>query len=152
MNKSVAVLPKRTGPTHKPIIDVGQISQNRLVWMRFSRNRLAMTGVIALAIMYLMIAFAGFIAPNDYQKHNQDYLYGPPSSITFIGSDGKIGLQAYTYPIETSLNVEKMQYEFKLNTEKLIPIRLFIKGDDYEFFGFIKSDIHLFGVEAPYSF
>ena len=106
--------------------------------MRFSRNKLAMTGVIALLIMYLMIAFAGFIAPNDYEKHNQDYLFGPPSPITFIGPDGKIGLQAYTYPIETFLNVDKMQYEFKLDTEVLLPIRLFVKGDPYELFGLIK--------------
>jgi peptide/nickel transport system permease protein len=152
MNKSVAVLPKHTGPTHEPVNDVGQISQTRLVLMRFSRNKLAMTGVIALVIMYLMIAFAGFIAPNDYEKHNDEYLFGPPSLITFIGPNGNIGLQAYTYPMETSLDVEKMQYVFKTDYTKFVPIRFFIHGDPYELFGFIKSDIHLFGVEAPYSF
>lgn len=152
MNNTVAVLPKKTGLTNETINNVGQISQGRLVLIRFSRNKLAMTGVVGLVIMYLMIAFAGFLAPNDYQKHNEDYLFGPPSPITFIGQDGNIGFQAYTYPTETSLNVEKMQYEFKLNTDIRVPIRLFVKGDPYDLFGFIKSDIHLFGVDAPNTF
>jgi len=110
MTKSVAILPKKNGQTNRQIRDVGQISQGQLVRMRFSRNKLAMTGVIGLAIMYVMIAFAGFVAPNDYEKHDENYLFGPPSPLTFIGPDGKFGLQAYTYPIETGLNVEKMQY------------------------------------------
>jgi peptide/nickel transport system permease protein len=45
-----------------------------------------------------------------------------------------------------------MQYEFKADTTKLLPLRLFVKGDPYELFGMIKSDIHLFGVDAPYRF
>ena len=157
MSESIPATPAAKTPppgetVHEPISDVGQMSQTRLTVLRFSRNRLAMLGVIALVIMYLIVAFAGFMAPNDYEKHNEDYLYGPPSPITLRGPDGKLGLQLYTYEMETSLNVEKMQYVFKIHRDKLLPIKFFVHGDKYRLLGMINTDIHLFGVDAPRRF
>ena len=30
------------------------------------------------------------------------------------------------------------------------PIKFFVKGDPYSMLGFIKSDVHLFGLDAPH--
>ena len=40
-------------------------SHRQLVWRHFRRHRPALVGLVVLALMYLIIAFAGFVAPND---------------------------------------------------------------------------------------
>lgn len=143
---------KTTETIVEPISDVGKMSQARLTLLRFSRNRLAMFGVVALFVMYLMVAFAGFLAPNDYQGHNEDYLFGPPSPLTFRGPDGQLGLRPYTYRIETSLDLNKMKYVFTTHDDEPIPLRLFVRGDKYRLLGIVNTDVHLFGLDKPHRF
>jgi peptide/nickel transport system permease protein len=126
------------------------MSQARLTVLRFSHDRLAMVAIFALIIMYLMVAFAGFLAPSDYQKQNQDYVFGPPSPITLRAPDGKIGL--FTYPMDTSLNMEKMQFIFSIDKTKVLPIRFFVHGDQYRLLGIVKADVHLFGLDGKNRF
>ena len=150
MSELASTAPLKHNTAAEPISDVGQMSQTRLTILRFSRNRLAMFGVFALLIMYVMVALAGFLAPNDYQQHNEDYLYGPPSPITLHAPDGRWGL--FTYPMETSLNVEKMQFVFSIDKTKVLPIRFLVHGDKYRLLGLIDTDIHFIGVDAPARF
>ena len=157
MSEFVPAVPQAQAPKGQdiasdPISGVGRMSQTRLTLLRFSRNRLAMFGVVCLGIMYLMIAAAGFLAPNDYQRHNENYVYGPPSPMTFRGPNGKLGLQPYTYAIETSLNLEKMQFVFTIDETKLLPIRFFVHGDRYRLLGAIDTDIRLLGLDKPNRF
>lgn len=147
MSKTVPTVPEKTDSTTEPISDVGQMSQTRLTLLRFSHDRLAMVAVVGLVIMYLLVGFAGFFAPNDYQKHNEDYLYGPPSPITLRSSEGKLGL--YTYAISTSLDFEKMKFVFSVDKTKTLPVKFFVKGDPYRILGMVNSTVHLVGVESP---
>ena len=133
----------------EPISEVGQLSQWSLTWRRFRRNRLAMTGVVALVLMYLAIGLAGFVAPNSHTEHNKDYLLGPPSPITFRGPGGRFGLQPYTYEITTKLDQEKFEFVHIVDKDVLLPIRFFIRGDPYQILGLIDSDIHLLGLDLP---
>ena len=128
----------------EPISEVGQYSQWKLMRMRFARNKLAMIGSIGLLVLYIIVALAPFLAPADYMRQNQDYVYGPPSKLTFRGPDGKLGLRLYTHPVVTQLNPQTYRWDFKPDTTKFEPVVLFAKGDPYTLFG-IKSNIHLFG-------
>lgn len=132
----------------EPVSDVGQMSQWRLMVLRFSRNKLAMIGFVGLIIMYLMVFLGGFIAPNDYMYQNKDYVFGGPTPITFIGPGERFSLQPYTYDIVTELNPDTFKFEFKEDRTKLIPIHFFVKGDSYTILGFIRSNVHLFGIEG----
>lgn len=136
-------------PVSEPVSDVGELSQWQLIVLRFRKNKLAMGGVVLLVIMYLMVAFAGFLSPNEFTAQNIDYVYGPPSPITFIGPDGKIGLQPHTYAVETVLDKENFKWVFTPNKDAPLPIKLFVKGDPYRLLGLFDTDVHLFGVEAP---
>lgn len=132
----------------EPISDVGEMSQWQLTWLRFRRHRLAMIGTIGLVILYTMVALAGFLAPNPHTVHNEDYMYGPPSPITFVGPEGKVGLRPYTPKMVTHLDQEKFQYVF-VKSDELLPVRFFVRGSSYKLLGLFESDLHLLGVDAP---
>jgi len=127
---------------------VGEIAQSRLIWMRFRRNKLALIGGTGLIIMYVVIALGAFLAGNDYRYQNEDYLYGPPTPVTFTGPDGRFGLRPYTYPVSTRLDEEAFKFVFDIDRETKLPLEFFVRGDDYKLLGFIKGNVHLLGVEG----
>ncbi len=49
------------------------------------------------------------------------------------------------------MEVETATHELRYHevVEKRFPIHLFVRGDSYEFWGLWKSNLHLFGVDAP---
>ncbi|MGC9522018.1 MAG: ABC transporter permease [Anaerolineae bacterium] len=134
------------------VSDVGELSQTTLIWMRFKRNKLAVIGGIGLIIMYFLVAIGPFLASNNYRLQNQHYLYGPPTPITFVGPDGRLGLRPYTYEFTTRLDPESFKFVFDINRDQKLPIRFFVRGDPYTMLGFIKSDIHLIGVAGEQRF
>jgi peptide/nickel transport system permease protein len=136
--------------TTEPVSTVGQQSQWELMVLRFKRNKLAMTGLIGLIIMYFLVFMGPFLAPNEYMTNNNDYTFGGPSNLTFIGPNGRVGLRPYLYPMTTVLDKKSFTFVNTLDKTKKIPIKFFVKGDPIVLFGFIHTDYHLFGVEKPY--
>lgn len=130
--------------------DVGRISQWRLMWMRFWRNTLARIGMIVLAVMYLLVMFGPFLGPVNYQRQDQNFVYSPPSPITFIGPDGRLGLRPYTFAMSTELDQKLFKFVFVIDKNTRVPIHFFVRGDPYRLLGLFPSDIHFFGVESPH--
>jgi peptide/nickel transport system permease protein len=130
----------------EPVSDVGDLSQWQLMRIRFSKNKLAMIGLVGMIIIYIVVFLGEFIAPNWYQNQDTEYIFGPPSTITFIGPSGTIGIKPYVYATTTVLNAESFKFEFKVDKTKLIPIKFFVKGDEVPVLGF-KPKMHLFGLE-----
>ncbi|MBE0696935.1 MAG: ABC transporter permease, partial [Anaerolineaceae bacterium] len=93
----------------------------------------------------ILVFIGPFVAPNEYTYQNNDYVYGGPSTFTLVGPQGQLGL--YLHPMTTILDEKAFKFVFQLDTTKRLPVKLFVKGDPYVMFGFINSDIHLFGVD-----
>jgi peptide/nickel transport system permease protein len=129
---------------------VGELSQWQLIRLRFSRNKLAMAGLFGLIIMYLLMFLGPFLAPNEYMTNNNEQSFARPSQISFIGPNGRLGLQPYMHPTKTVLNRETLTFDLVIDTETKIPINFFVRGDPIVLFGFIHTDMHLFGVEPPH--
>ncbi len=142
-------LPQAPGALSEPISQVGQMSQWTLMRLRFARNRLAMLGVCGLIVMYILVFLGPFLAPNDYQFQNEDYVWGQPSQFTFTGPDGKFSLRPYTYEVTTVLDEANLKFVVQVDYSKKVPIKFFVHGDPYVLLGFIRSDVHLFGLDAP---
>lgn len=151
MTDTAPSVPERQIFVDEPVSDVGQMSQWRLMALRFYKNKLAMAGVYGLLIMYLLVFFGPFLAPNEYTVQNKDYVFGPSTPITFINPEGKFSLQPYTYKLEMLLNEETFRWEFTVDYDQKLPIRFFVKGDPIKLFGF-KTDRHLFDVEGDQRF
>jgi peptide/nickel transport system permease protein len=137
------------GVADEPVSDVGQMSQWQLMRLRFVRNRLAMGGFVLLVVMYLLVALAPFLSPNDYMAQDTDYLHGPPSPITFVGPDGKLELRPYTYEMSTVLDPDRFKFVFEINRDVKVPIGFFVRGSPYKLLGLFNWDVHLWGVDAP---
>ena len=149
MTEAVAPIPQVPPVVEEPISEVGQLSQGTLIRMRFARNKLAMVGLIGLIIMYLMVFVGGFLAPNDYTYQNQEYIFGGPSKFTFIGPSGRFGLRPYMYATTSVLDEENFEFKIVVDRSRKLPVKFFTKGDKYTLFGFINSNVHLFGVDLP---
>jgi peptide/nickel transport system permease protein len=129
------------------VSEVGQISQWTLMRLRFGRNKLAMTGLVGLVIMYVMVFFGPFFAPNEYTFQNTTYIFGSPSQFTLIGPNGQLGL--YMYSTTTKLDQASFKFIVVVDKTKKLPVHFFTKGDPYVLLGFIHTNLHLIGVDAP---
>jgi peptide/nickel transport system permease protein len=138
--------PERQAFFDEPVSDVGDLSQWQLMRIRFSKNKLAMLGLWGMIMVYIIVFLGEFIAPNRYQFQDPEYIYGPPSPITFIGPNGRIGLQPYTYATTTALNPDTFKFEFVVDETRLLPIKFFVRGDRVKVLGF-QTDLHLFGLD-----
>ncbi len=149
MVEAVDPEPKEIAGTDEAVSSVGQLSQWQLMRMRFTRNRLAMAGLIGLIIMYILVFLGPFIAPTEYMTNNNNYSFGGPSHFTFIAPNGSFSLQPYMYTMTTVLNRKTLKFDMVEDKTKKIPIKFFVHGDPIVLFGFIHTDMHLFGVDKP---
>ncbi len=127
-------------------------SQWQLIWRQFRRHRPALVGLVVLAIMYAIIALAGFVAPNDPMERFSGRRYNPPQRIHFIDEEGRFHFQPFIYNIEGQLNRTTFKYEYTEDTSQIYPIRLFVRGAEYNLFGLFPTNVHLFGITGDTTF
>jgi peptide/nickel transport system permease protein len=100
--------------------------------------------LVALAVLHLVILFAGFIAPYDPTAQNRALSYAPPTRMHFVDSSG-FHFRPFVYASAPNLDaygyVEDLRHEYS--------VRFFLKGDAYSVFWIFKSNKHLFGVGEP---
>ena len=125
------------------------ISVRRLMWLRFKRNRLAVIGGSFLVFMYLAAIFAGFIAPNDPTMVHSQFVSMAPQSLNFVDTEGNFSLIPFVYGIKSGVDPATFRRTFEIIPEEKYPLQFFVRGSEYTILGIIKTDIHLFGVEAP---
>lgn len=123
-------------------VEVASASQRQLIWWRFRKHRLAMTGMWILVAMYFVAAFAGFFAPYNKDSASSENAYHPPQLPRFSISEG-----LYFHPTEGSTDLETLQRVFVEDTERRVPLGFFVRGEEYELLGLFTTDIRLFGPE-----
>jgi len=129
--------------------DIGRLSLWQLMWRRFLCNRLAVASSIVLLVLYLLVIFADFLSPYDYNEMNQDLMYLSPQLPQFVDPQGRFHWRPFVYGTETSLDTHSLQYVHKPDRSKIYPIGFFVRGKPYRLLGLIPTDIHLFGVDKP---
>lgn len=125
--------------------DEGQLSQWDLARRKFFRHRLAVYSLALLLLLGVIVVFSGFISPHSYQAHHYDLSYLPPQPIRII-DDGNL-TWPFIYGIDRELNQETFSWEYVVNKDKKYYIHLFVRGEEYKFWGLFKTDLHLFGVK-----
>src|SRR5918997_6619635 len=58
-------------------------SQWRLMWLKFKRHKLAMVGMFSVLLLYLIVAFNGFLSPYTPEARTQ-YPYAAPNGLHFF--------------------------------------------------------------------
>lgn len=139
-------------------------SQWTLMIRKLGRHKLARISLIVLGFMYFCALFADFISPSTLTSYNAKAPDLPPTRIHLFHEGEFIGPFVYrSYWENKKMSVKEMQAAKKAAKEAGVPfsakqiitdtttpykIRLFVEGPEYEWLGFIKSNIHLFGVEG----
>lgn len=122
-------------------------SQWQLMWWRFTRHKLAVAGSMVVLLFYLVAAFAEVLAPYDPNDYSALHKLAPPQLVRFVDSEGRFSLRPFVYELERERNPETMAWIYTNNTESKLPVRFFVSGAPYEFWGLFDADLHLFGVE-----
>jgi peptide/nickel transport system permease protein len=118
----------------------------RIAWLKFRRHRLALASGVVVLLIYLVAVFAEFLAPQGAGDYAARYTYAPPQSLHFWDEDG-LGLYVHGYKV--TVNSQSLAREFVVDTERKIPVGLFVKGAPYRLWGLIGWDRHLIGPKEP---
>lgn len=118
-------------------------SQWQLIWRRFRRHRLAQVAVFLLAFMYVIAAFAEFLAPYVPHRDFKGFVYAPPAKLHLSDESGFAGL--FVYGLQGGRN-ERYERVFEEVLEEKYAVRFFVRGDAYKLWGLFETDLHLFGV------
>ena len=128
--------------------DFYRAGQWQLVWWKFKRHKLANFGAVILAIFYLFAATAEFAAPYIPLHRFKDYVTMTPSKI-HIRDAGGDHHWPFVYGLIRSRHPVTMRPVYEEDTQIVYPIKFFVRGDEYEFWGLFKTDLHLFGTGYP---
>lgn len=109
------------------------------------QDKFARVAFIVLAVLYLIILFADFIAPYSSTYSNRDLSYAPPSKIYTINEKGSLSFP-YTYNYIRQYDENLMQTVYKQDRSRKYYIKPFIKGEKHKILGIIPTCRHLFGV------
>ena len=127
--------------------DVSAHKQSALIWRQFTKHRLAVFSLFVLLLLYTVgVIFPEFFAPY-LKQYRTDQNYTPPTKVRFIDVDGNFHMRPFIYRTEQNMNAETWELEYIADTSKMYPIHFIVHGQEYEFLGLFKTDLHLFGVE-----
>jgi peptide/nickel transport system permease protein len=98
--------------------------------------------ILVLLVLHVAILCAGFVAPYDPTIQNRELPYAPPTRLHLVDHAG-FHLRPFIYawmPVGDGYQEDRM---------RAYPLRAFVRGDPYSFFGLFEGNLHLFGVEDP---
>jgi peptide/nickel transport system permease protein len=128
-------------------------SQSRIVWEQFRKHKAALIGGGVLLAMYLMAAFAGFLAPygiNEYRR-TPVTAFHPPTNVYWTDPDTGRLTRPYIYLTVSERDPVTRQRIYVEDRERRFPIQFFVHRPNapYKILGLFQSDLHLFGVAEP---
>lgn len=121
--------------------------QWRLIWRRFRRHRLGMIGGGVAFFIYLVAAFAEFLAPSTLEAYAPAYRLSPPMPVTLLHVDeaGSRHFGLFTHPMVQTVDRVTLRRTLSPDRSKVVPLGFFVKGEPYRFWGLFEADIHFFG-------
>lgn len=134
---------------------------------RFKRNKLAVASLVVLVALVLAATFADFLAPygeaQSYYRGAATRAFAAPTKVHWTDPDTGRITRPYVYAVTQQRNLQTLRVEFTADETRKFPIRLLTRGNEYAPFPVslipievrqrlgidVRSDIHLFGVDAP---
>ena len=124
-------------------------SQWQLMRWRFLQHKAAVVSLAVLAILYLIALAVEFIAPYATDRYDIKYLLAPPQRVRFFDAAGRFHLRPFVYDYITTRDPVSLRIVQVVDTGTRHPIRFFVRGDEYRFWGLWRANLHLFGIDDP---
>jgi peptide/nickel transport system permease protein len=116
------------------------LTQGQLILREFRRHKLAVTGIIILAIFYLIAFLAGFLSPHNPNAVYSEYSYLFPQGI-HIFHEGQL-TRPFIYGITTGRDEVTFEKTYVIDKEVRHPIRFFTRTDiEYQFLGLFRTNV-----------
>jgi peptide/nickel transport system permease protein len=122
-------------------------SYAQLMWWRFLKHRLAVISAVIVILLYLIAAFAEFVAPYDPEASFVMYKYTPPTTIRIIDTEGNLRFP-FVYGIVRERDPETLRNIYVEDESVIYPIRFFVEGPEYKMWNLWTMNRHLFGIDA----
>jgi peptide/nickel transport system permease protein len=123
-------------------------TQWQLVWRRFRKHRLALIGVVIIGFLVITSLFAEILAPYGPSQRDPRYVNGPPMLVHIVDSGGIHW--PFVYARKMGRDPVTLRPIAEVDEENRWPVRFFVRGQEYNFWGLFRSDLHLFGTETGF--
>ena len=124
-------------------------TQWQLMWRKLKRHRLAMLGLLILLTIYGLAAFSDVLGTADVQKRHTRFIYCPPQRIHFFDEEGSFHIRPFVYGFQSSRDPVTRELRYEEDPGQRFPMRFFVTGSEYRFWGLIPGRTHVFGVDGP---
>ena len=124
---------------------LAQASQLQLTWWRFRRHRLAVVSLAVVALFYLVVVFADFLAIADPHATDARRGFIPPQGITLF-DDG--AWRPHVNGLKGVRDPRTFKLAYTPDPARKLPLAFFVHGYPYMVFGLIPTDRHLLGIEG----
>ena len=124
-------------------------SYSQLMWWRFLKHRMAVISAVLVVLLYLIAAFAEFVAPYDPEQSFVQYKFVPPMKIHIVSEEGKLQ-RPFVYKSIRDRDPETLRNIYTEDTTKIYPIRFFVRGTEYEMWGQFPTSWHLYALDVPH--
>jgi peptide/nickel transport system permease protein len=112
-----------------------------LVWRRFRRHKLGLLSGLFLLFSYLMLPFAGFLAPYTANERNAFHLYHPPQFVHWWHEGEFIG--PFVYPTTGEADLSEFRWTYTVDRSRPMPLEFFCEGGTYRLAGLFETNRHL---------
>jgi peptide/nickel transport system permease protein len=119
-------------------------SQWQLTWWRFRKHRVAVASAVVVAVFYLAVLGAEFLAYSDPNASEAQRSLMPPQPVHWF-DDGR--LHPHVYGFKGARDPQTFKRVYQPDPGQKIPIRFFAQGFEYRFLGLIPTSRHLIGVD-----
>jgi peptide/nickel transport system permease protein len=120
----------------------------RKITVRLTQDRTALISLVVLVGLYLLVAFADFLAPYSAQHYDRALSKAPPTSIYMLDENGQLSWP-YVFRYTMTYNPSTFSQDFAPELSRKYYLRFFTSGEPYKLFGMIPGNLRLMGVEAP---
>lgn len=103
----------------------------------------AKIGPCIVFVLVFAAIFADTLALYDYAEQTRNEPSAPRSTIRMIDRNGDFHLRPFIYRTEV---VDPLSGRYREITDKIYPIRIFVKGHRYRLFGLFETNLHLIGI------
>ena len=125
-------------------------SQSQLIWARFKKQRAAMIAAGVLVFIIVIGILAPALSPYDptIAGRDRDYLNGAPQIPQFCDKNG-CSLRPFIHGVERTRSAEtNFRWVEEPNEDIRHYIAFFVEGSEFDLFGVIPMDTHLFGLQG----
>ena len=123
-------------------------SQWQLIWWKFRKHKMAMVGAPVLGFLYFLAIFCEFWSPYTSLTRFPEYTDAPPQRVRLFGQIAAIGVRPFVYGLQPSRDPVTLARLYTPDKTRIVPLRFFVRGEPYKFWGLFRMNLHFFGGEG----